>query len=502
MRIPSNTKGHSWLRLGRDSSLYLIGNILSRAAGFVLLPVYTRYLNPSEYGTIELIELTTQIASLLLGAGLFANAMIRIAQDYNTERERNSVISTAMYATFAISLLVLSTLWLGAPAIGNSFFHSSTASPLLRYAGLAAVFSMITECGLTVERLRGRALYFVGFSLVSVVSTIILNVVFIAGLRLGVLGFIASKMVVTTITAAVLLVRGARDYGWAWNPDAARRMLRFGAPLILANLAFFLVHFGDRFFLGRFTTLAEVGVYSLGYRFGFLVTFLVGEPFGRAWGVDVYKHVGQDGWTRNVARLAKYLCIALAAVSLALSILGKDLIHVMAAPGYERAATVIPIVVTAYAIREMGDFFRNLLYVKKESAAVATAATVSAILNVFLSLLWIPRFGIMGAAWATLATWGVYTLLICWATLRKFDFGFGLPSCIGVSALALLVYAPYLALGMALPVERIGWVIAAMVIYAMLLWRSGLISSQEKLIFAELTVELRKRVRRTISPWA
>lgn len=498
MQTPSNTQRNSWLRLGQHSSLYLIGNILSRAAGFLLLPVYTRYLSPSEYGTIELIELTTQIASLLLGAGLFANAMIRIAQDYNTERERNSVISTAMYSTFAISLLVFASLWYGAPEINAFFFHSSGASSLLRLAGLAAVLSMITECGLTVERLRGRALYFVAFSLVSVVLTIILNIVFIIGLRLGVLGFIASKLVVTTITSAVLLVRGTRDYGWTWNPDAARRMLRFGLPLILANLAFFLVHFGDRFFLSRFTTLAEVGVYSLGYRFGFLVTFLVGEPFGRAWGVDVYKHVGQDGWQPNVARLAKYLCMALAVVSLALSILGKDLIHVMAAPGYERAAAVIPVVVTAYAIREMGDFFRNLLYVQKSSTSVATAATAAAVLNVILSLLCIPKFGIMGAAWATLATWALYTLLICWATLRRFSFGFGLPYCIGASTLAFIIYAPTLALGFSFPLERMAWAIVAIALYAVLVWHLGLITTPEKALFAELAKGIRGQVRRTV----
>ncbi|MFX0142190.1 MAG: lipopolysaccharide biosynthesis protein, partial [Candidatus Hodarchaeota archaeon] len=68
-------------KLLRHSSVYSIGNLLSKAIGFFLIPLYTRYLTPADYGVLELLELTSSIISLFLGLRI-GTAVIRFFYDY------------------------------------------------------------------------------------------------------------------------------------------------------------------------------------------------------------------------------------------------------------------------------------------------------------------------------------------------------------------------------------------------------------------------------------
>jgi O-antigen/teichoic acid export membrane protein len=190
-------------------------------------------------------------------------------------------------------------------------------------------------------------------------------------------------------------------------------MWRFGAPLILANLGFFVIHFSDRYFLGAARGLGEVGIYAMAYKFAFMVTFAVGEPFGRVWNVSLYSYTKDPNWERQFARVARYLTLALCTASLGLCLFGPQIIRIMATSAYSGAIALLPILTFAYVAREVGDFFRQILYINKRSGAVGKIAMVSAVVNLALNFALIGRFGMMGAAWATLLTWSFY-LVLCW----------------------------------------------------------------------------------------
>ncbi len=421
----------------RETLVYLFANVASRAVGFLMIPFYSRFLSPSEYGIIELIEVTTQVVSLLVGLGLFGSALIRIFQDYTSPKEQAVVSSTAVLGALGLNLVTISSTIVAAPWISTFFLTSPQYTTLLQATMAAMLFSNLIELCLVYVRLKRRPIFFTVYSLTALVATLALNIFFIGFQGRGVWGFVLSKVIVTSAGGLLLLVLTLRETGLHFDRPAALRMFRFGLPLVAGDVAFFVIHFGDRFFLGRMGSMAEVGNYSLAYRFGFLVTFLVGDPFGRAWGVRYCALMSQPDWAEKYRSVSRLLAFCLASVAVVIVLFSDQVLKVMVTPPYYAAIPVIPFIVFAYAVREMGDYFRRMLYIKLRSGMVSGVTIAAAILNCGLNLLWIPRFGMMGAAYSTLATWLFYAVCLYVLMVREFKVQFPLGSYAAIAGIAL-----------------------------------------------------------------
>ncbi|MBI1787507.1 MAG: oligosaccharide flippase family protein [Acidobacteria bacterium] len=403
----------SLARLFKQSSTYLAGDLVRRAVGFLMIPVYTTFLTPADYGIIELIELFTMVSGIVFGLASINDGMVRVYHDHREECDRSAIISTAVAGMASVSFLILLIAWLKAGALSKAVFSSTEYAGLIKAAFAATFFGSLVEVALTYWRIKQRVLYYVLFSLLQLFSMLSLNVYFIAFAHMGVWGFVLSKLITTSIGALVALALVLRETGWKVSLRFARSIGSFSVPLILSGSSFFVIHFSDRFFLNRFSTLADVGLYALAYRFGFLVTHLVGQPFESAWGISMYSDAGEAGWREKFRRVASYLMFLLVLSAVGLTLVSDETLALIADPAYRRAASLVPILAFGYAFREVGDLFRGLLYIGKRVVMFGVVTASCAALNIGLNLVFIPQGGSVGAAWATLLTWLVY-MIVCW----------------------------------------------------------------------------------------
>jgi O-antigen/teichoic acid export membrane protein len=369
---------------------------------------------------------------------------------------------------------------------------------------MAMMFSNLSEIGLIYLRLEDRVEQCVAYSLVQLAAAVGLNILLIAYLRLGVTGFVVSKLITSSLGCAYLMFRSTRSVGFAWNGAAARRMFTFGGPLVLSSAAFFVIHFGDRWFLSSLRGMEETGSYALAYRFAFVLTLVVGEPFGKVWNVNLYNYISQPQWKAQFARVARYLTFTLCLAGLALSMFADDVVHHMAAPSYHGATPLIPMLVAAYVCREVGDFFRNVLYINKRSALVGRIALAAAILNTVMNALTIARWGMYGAALSTLLTWALY-MAACWFAARRehaIPFtarGFAMAGIAGLLTYAVGKALPPLPFVLHAAVEAV-----LLVQFIAVLWLLSYFPAQErqyiksKLVTARVGFEL--WVRQRLSP--
>ena len=395
----------------QDSTLYLIGNVASRLVGFAMIPFYARLLSAEEYGVLNLLELATTIVALTFGLQSLGQSMTRVHADQGDRDGRLTTVSTALIGTVALagSVAVLAAVFASPISVAVSLPGQAA---LLRMAFLAMFFSSIGEVALVYQRMRNRARFYLVYSMVTLVGTVSLNMVFIGGLRLGVWGFVVSKLLVTGAGTLFLLARTLREVGVAWSGGMARALAKFGAPLIVSGGSYFAIHFSDRLFLAH-VSRAEVGVYSLAYNFAFLLSILVGDSFNKSWNVSLYGLASGTGWQLRFVQVGRWLIFVLGTGSVGISLFGRDLLTVMVPSSYYPPLLMLPVLVFAYFLREVGDFFNSMLLIGIGSGLVGRIAMGAAALNLVLNALLIAPLGIWGAAWATLATWSVYCA-VCW----------------------------------------------------------------------------------------
>jgi O-antigen/teichoic acid export membrane protein/peptidoglycan/xylan/chitin deacetylase (PgdA/CDA1 family) len=392
----------------QGSGIYLAGNMANRAVGFIMIPVYSRFLTPSEYGIVELVELIIQLICLFFGLSGLGVPLSYIYHSENSEITKKKIISTTFLLAFGLSVVGAMIGIYYAPWLSEKVFHGSDYVRLVQLALIAMIFGNMVEIFLVYQRILENAKFFVIYSLGQLFLTITGNIVFIVFLGYGVWGFVLSKLIATGLGCLFLGHSTLKTISAAYDRGIALKIIKMSGPLVLASLAYFVIHSSDRFFINYYTGTADTGVYSLAYRFAFLLTFLVGEPFGRIWNTSVYKYAKEKNWKEQFGRVPMYLLLALALVGLSITLLGGTALRTLVPNSYQGAILLLPVLIFAYMIREFGDFFRSILFVEKRMNTVGIVAFASAVLNIACNFLLIPRFGMFGAAWATLITWMFY----------------------------------------------------------------------------------------------
>jgi len=148
--------------LAKHSVIYGLGDLLSKSIGFILIPVYTHYLSTEEYGTLELLDLTSYIIGLLLAMGI-AQSVVRYYYEYEDKKQKNGVISVAMLTIWAVSIVVLFVLFYFSGNISNIVFKSPDYSHLFNIIFITMVINLSNEIPTTLLRIQQRSVFFVDF---------------------------------------------------------------------------------------------------------------------------------------------------------------------------------------------------------------------------------------------------------------------------------------------------------------------------------------------------
>ena len=436
--------GSSGSKLLSHGSIYLLGNILRRMVSFVMLPIYTQYLTPGDYGTLELLSMVIDVVAILFGLRI-GEAIFRFYYKYDDARDRNEVIFTAFVLVAALNAIGVAFLLGASGPVSRFVFGSSDAARLLALFSFTLILQSLTETVLTFIRAEQRPWLFVGFSLFKLALQLGLNIYFVVGLELAVEGVIYSNLIAGLILAVPLAWYTVRRTGFAFSRSKAIAMTSFSAPLVLTSLVSFYMTFGDRYFLRVFGGgLDEVGVYALGYRFGFLLSFLIGEPFFSIWNSERYVIAKQPDPVPRFRTAFLLFSAAMAWATVAISLYVFDILRLMSDPGFWAAATIVPLVMLGYVFNNWASFANLGILLNDRTGEIATGTIISAVAITAGYFLLIPAFGGVGAAVATSIAFAGRTVWIAWRSEKlypqRLPWSRGL-AMLGAGALVLLLTA-------------------------------------------------------------
>jgi len=147
---------------------------------------------------------------------------------------------------------------------------------------------------------------------------------------------------------------------------------------------------------------------------------LITSPFLLFWGPYTYEVVERPDGRKLVARMQVYFAFVLLAWTLAISMIGHPLVRAMTPEQYWRAAYLVPIIGLAYLLLGLSYFFRLAFNYMKQTKYLGYAVGGCALLNLPLNFILIPRFQAAGAAWATLLSFAVLTLILFLTSQRVY----------------------------------------------------------------------------------
>jgi len=403
----------------KHSFIYGTGALLSKIVGFLLIPLYTRYLTTSDYGVLELLDLTSTIVSIFISMRI-GSAVIRFYYDSIDELEQKKVVSTAYMATFVSALLVVLFSQIFSIRLSGLIFDTNIYDKYFKLVFMATALSLISSVPEAYLMARKQSIFYTIISLMTLSSYLILNIYFIVFLKMGILGILYSSVITKIFNSSVLSFYCITKNSLFFSFTKFKSMLKFSLPLIPANVGTFILNYADRFILQKLATIAEVGIYALGYKFGYMLPVLVMGPINMIWTPQMFELASKSD-KKTIEKMFTYIMLILIFCGLGLILLTKDAIRIMATPPFYPAYKVVSFVVLGYILRGMASFFWNGIMIAKKTIYIGISVFISALSNILLNILLIPQFRTMGAAYSTAISFLIMFVLIFYFCQRVYS---------------------------------------------------------------------------------
>ncbi len=426
--------------LAGKSFVYGAGSILLRALNFILLPLYTRFLTPSDYGIITVTTMVIAVLCIVFPLSLHG-ALARFYFDASDEVARKRVAGTLSLSILVTALCGVLILDFLGPIVFPLLFREVPFSPYLRLAIWTAFFSTLSLLPLTLLQVQERPGTFVLYSAAGMLLNIGLVIWCVVFLRWGAFGYLLGGLVANGFMVVPYLALMWRSAQVSRQWSMLRSVLVYSLPLVPHGLAAWVLDLSDRAILEHYVTLADLGLYGIGYQLGSAMG-MAGAAINYAWVPFIFRIYAESGENaaQRVSRLSTYYALVLVWFALGLGLLGKDLLLLLTPPSYQAAQHVIPWVVAGMLLNGLYHIPITLLFVKAKTNWVPMVTALSCLVNIGLNLWLVPSHGIIAAAWATFAAYGVM-LFLAWAVsqrLYSFPYDYRRLLLIGLAGIGLL----------------------------------------------------------------
>jgi len=478
--LPSaSSSSQSWISgvLQKTASHTLVYGMsvgLMPLTSLVLLPLYTRHLSAEAFGVLALLLVTSGVLAFLYDLGMI-NALFRryFEHDADQVQRRQTVVSTAWgFLAGHAALWTIVWLWL-APRLVPAAWQAHVAGGAVPLMLLSTLVTSWTDVPIAALRLRGRVRAFAAVSALRSLALIAATYEFVVLRQRGLAGVFEGQLLAGLGILGLAAWLNRRDYSPQASWSELKAMLAFGMPFFPALLFTWVIDCSDRYFLGLLATLEQVAVYTVGYKLG-QIPLLAVKAFMVAWIPLMFSIARAPHAPEAFATVFRYALAGLCLLGLAISLWASELMAVLAPNTYGVGAGIVPLIVLACLGYAVYSFMLSGLLVTRDVWVQPVALGSAAFLNAALNWWTIPRWGMWGAAWATIAAYALAAVATWVAAQRRYP----MPVRVGQVALtvgtAALLYG--LARGVPLPAAARGiWLLG----YVALLWALRIVTPQD-----------------------
>ncbi len=409
-------------KLFQQSGLYLVGQILQKGVSFLLLPLWTYYLTPSDYGIMGTLTAYSNVLNILLMFGIYG-AVTRYYFDFKQDHEaqRRYVSSNFLFMAVVPGTILTILIVFGRPLWLHMTSGKIPFQPLVVLMLITVYGGLLYRLPYTLYQAQQKAWKCVTLDLAGFFLSIGISLLLVVAWKEGIYGMMLGGCVAQTLTT--LIITGLLLKEWfvprlEWRDIS--NTLAFGLPIVPHLLSGWVLGFVGRIMLERMVPLEEVGRYTLAYNLGMVLLIMI-TSINQAYQPHYFNLMTSSPNPQpKILRILSFYIAGIGFVTLVGSLFAGELVQLLTPPRYHESARYVPPILLGYFMVGLYYFVSSPIFFHKKTFLLPFITGTAAVLNIILNYLLIPKFGAIAAAWVTFVCY-FFMLVIYYVVTQRLD---------------------------------------------------------------------------------
>jgi len=396
-------------KLFKNTFAYTFFDVARSAIPFLLLPVLTRYLTPSDYGIVAIFQVLLPMMVVFVGLNMYGAVAVNF---FKIEKQKIKIyIGNVIFILLASFVLTFAIIYIFKNPLANLIKFPDNWLVLLP---AIALFQSVFTVAITIWQVEQKPLPYGILQILNTILNVGLSLFFIVVLNLGWEGMLlgtAITSVVFGIISIVLLCK--KQYvKLSFNKNYVKDASFYGISLIPNSLGGWIMTGIDRFFISSMVGIAAVGIYTVGYQVGMIISLLAAS-FNRAWVPFLFEKLKENNYSAKI-KIVKFTYLynmGIIILALFLGFIAPYFLKIFVTASFYSTYKYVIWVALGYAFMGMHHMVANYIFYVKKTYILAWITFFSACVNIVLTYIFIKVNGPIGAAQATTVTFFVSFVL-------------------------------------------------------------------------------------------
>lgn len=384
-----------------NSIIYTACGLLQKCFSFFLLPLYTAYLSPNDYGVTNIANSFLSTMSFVAAFSLYS-AVSRFYVELKHDKEKlRRFYGSVLIFVFVSCLIIGVLLTIFRDLLTTYVFVGIDYYPVVLVCLVQLVFSCQHTLHTYILRSQQKAMKCSLLTLAYFFVNLGLSISFVVVWKMGALGVLLAGALSAVIYTVYFIIDMCwhKEIRFCMDFSLLKDALKYSIPIMPHNLSTHIAHLVSNILIGGTSSLSNLGIYSVAAQFANIAD-TVQNYVDSAYGPWLYEklHDQEQGYKNSIRQVAGLLIAVIGLFMLGIALFAQDYILLLVQKSYAFAWRYVPWIVLVYAIKTMYYFYVEVLfYYKKASRMLFIATFTGSVVNVFLSAFMIPQWGVYGS---------------------------------------------------------------------------------------------------------
>jgi O-antigen/teichoic acid export membrane protein len=398
-------------KLARQSAIYGLGTLSTKLVGFVLIPLYTKSFNINEFGILGLFEVTTAVILSFLGFSLYSG-FFRWYWDDETSNRKQSLFFTVTVFQLFVAVIAYVAAYPFLSELSYMITGYGSYNYVLNLMLISSLMQLMLVMPNTLMRLQEKPWLFTAANFSQLILSLVVTIYFIVYRKAGLEGVYYGQIAGNAASGLVLLHYTIRNMVPRFEMALLKKLLVYCTPLFFSSVALVTLNVTDRYALKAISNLADVGLYSYGFKLANTLNVFLITSVNFAIQPMIFRMMNEPGNKQFYSRLMTYYTYGTMLAGLVMMVFAPEIAKLFAKRvEYFEAWQIFPFIIYAVIFGMLKDLATTGLSITKHTKIIAVTVIISAVINIVLNYLLIRLMGNHGAALSKLLTMIVFFAL-------------------------------------------------------------------------------------------